>query len=130
MPAGFEKIAINSRYGNYKIGIDKDASYSIEGHARYGNINYPDNEEVDATKDKNELKVKGFVGSDRSSGSAVSINTSYGLTLIYKIRFSGNKKGITQVLLIVPEGFILTVFMYNKSCAFNNCVSCSYIPFH
>jgi len=66
------------KYGNYKIGIDKDASYGIEGHARYGGINYPGNSEVDAIKDKQELKVKGFVGSDRNSGSSVSINTSYG----------------------------------------------------
>ena len=58
--------------------MDKDASYSIEGYAKYGDINYPDNAEVDAIKDKKELKVKGFVGSDRNSGSAVSINTSYG----------------------------------------------------
>jgi hypothetical protein len=78
MPAGFEKIGINSKYSNYKIGMDKDASYSIEGYAKYGDINYPDNAEVDAIKDKKELKVKGFVGSDRNSGSAVSINTSYG----------------------------------------------------
>jgi hypothetical protein len=78
MPAGFEKIGINNKYGNYKIGIDKDASYNIEGHARYGDINYPDNSEVDAIKNKTELKVKGSVGSDKNSGSAVSINTSYG----------------------------------------------------
>jgi hypothetical protein len=78
IPAGFEKIGINNKYGNYKIGIDKDASYNIEGYAKYGGINYPDSPEVEAIKDKKELKVKGFIGTDRNSGSSVNINTSYG----------------------------------------------------
>jgi hypothetical protein len=77
MPAGFDKITIDSKYGNYKVSIDKDASYSIEGYAKYADIHYPENDQVNKIKDNNELKVKGFVGSDNNSGSSVKINTSY-----------------------------------------------------
>jgi len=42
VPAGFESIRINNSYGSYKIGISPDASYIIDGYAKYCKIYYPE----------------------------------------------------------------------------------------
>lgn len=78
MPAGFDKIRIDNKYGSYKIGIDSKASYKIDGYARYSKIHYPENADVSVDKESNEMTVKGLVGNDQNTGSTVNITTSYG----------------------------------------------------
>jgi hypothetical protein len=78
MPAGFDKIRIDNKYGKYKIGIDSKASYNIDGYARYSKIIYPENANVSLIEKSNEMTVKGLIGSDQNTNSTVNINTSYG----------------------------------------------------
>jgi len=79
MPAGFEQIKIDNSYGSYKIGISPEASYHIEGYARYCKINYPeDNSRVSRFNENTEMKVNGLIGKEESTKSTVVVNSSYG----------------------------------------------------
>ncbi len=78
MPAGFDKIRIENKYGKYKIGMDSKASYKIDGYARYSKILYPESTDVSLIQKNNEMTVKGLVGKDPNTESTVNINTSYG----------------------------------------------------
>lgn len=78
MPASFELIKISNKYGGYKIGLEDDASYKIKGHAKYGDIDYPRNGNVNRFQENNELNIEGMVGSNSNSKSQVIIETKYG----------------------------------------------------
>ena len=79
MPAGFEQIKIDNSYGSFKIGISPEASYHIDGNARYCKINYPeDNNRVSRFNENTEMKVNGLIGREESSKSTVVVNSSYG----------------------------------------------------
>ncbi|MBN1414468.1 MAG: hypothetical protein JW973_05160 [Bacteroidales bacterium] len=79
VPAGFELIKIDNSYGSYKIGISSDASYRIDGYAKYCKIHYPeDDAKVSRFNENTEMKVKGLIGKDESTKSLVLVNSSYG----------------------------------------------------
>ncbi len=77
IPATFESINIESGYGGYKIGIDKDASYALEGEASYGKINYPDIGSVSRIQESNSMKVYGKVGKDENPSATVNVRVRY-----------------------------------------------------
>jgi hypothetical protein len=78
VPAGFESIKIKTEYGNYNVYIDQDASYDLDGYAKYARINYPDNSRVSRFSENNELRVEGLVGTDDNTGSEVNVTSKYG----------------------------------------------------
>jgi hypothetical protein len=79
VPAGFESIKINNSYGSYKIGIAEDASYMIDGYAKYCKIYYPEeNSRVNRFNETTEMKINGRVGKHENPKSSVTINTNYG----------------------------------------------------
>jgi hypothetical protein len=79
VPAGFELIKVDNSYGSYKIGISTDASYQIDGYAKYCKIYYPeDNARVNRFNENTEMKVTGLIGKDENTKSSVSLNSSYG----------------------------------------------------
>jgi hypothetical protein len=79
VPAGFELIKVDNSYGSYKIGIAGDASYQINGFARYCKIYYPEeNARVSRFNENTEMKVNGRIGNDETVKSSVVINSSYG----------------------------------------------------
>ncbi len=78
IPAGFKKISIENKYGGYKMGIDPDASYYLDGEAEYAKIHYPDQGRVSRIEDNHTLKVSGNVGQESNPASVVSIRTKYG----------------------------------------------------
>jgi hypothetical protein len=78
MPQTFELIKIINRYGSYSIGIEDNASYKIEGLAKYGNISYPSNSRVNRFQETTELRVEGVIGSNANTTSKVEIDTKYG----------------------------------------------------
>ncbi|MBN1159316.1 MAG: hypothetical protein JXA61_08030 [Bacteroidales bacterium] len=78
VPEGFESITVNSSYGNIRIGIDRDASYRLDGYAKYCNIILPENNSrINRIDDDNELKVNGQVGTGQDIQSTVKISSSY-----------------------------------------------------
>jgi len=78
MSADFEKIDILNEYGNVKIGIEPTASYQLNGVAKYGDIEYPDNGRISRIKETTETTVNGTVGSNAETKSVVEIQTKYG----------------------------------------------------
>lgn len=78
VPAGFESIKIKTEYGNYNVNIDSDASYKLDGYAKYARINYPDNSRVSRFNENNEFRADGLVGTDENTGSEVKISSKYG----------------------------------------------------
>ncbi len=79
MPAGFEGISIDTKYGTYKIGLDENASYNIDGDAGYGKIYYHDTGgKVSRIQENTSMKVYGTVGPDPNPTAEVKIITKYG----------------------------------------------------
>ena len=79
IPAGFELIKVDNSYGSYRIGILPDASYKIDGFAKYCKIYYPEeNARVDRFNENTEMKVNGLIGNDDNTKSSVVLNSSYG----------------------------------------------------
>ncbi|MBN2481660.1 MAG: hypothetical protein JXB19_07970 [Bacteroidales bacterium] len=78
VPSGFENITINSSFGNIRVGIDRDASYQLDGYAKYCNIIFPENNSrVSRIDENNELKVNGLIGTIQNTKSKVTISSSY-----------------------------------------------------
>jgi hypothetical protein len=84
MPAGFEGIKINSKYGTYKIGLDEDASYKLDGEADYSKIYYHDTGKVSRIQENTSMKVYGNVGSDPDPAAEVIVYTKYGNVKLYE----------------------------------------------
>jgi len=84
VPAGFESISVDTKYGGYKLGIDASASYNLEGYAAYAKISYPDEGRVSRISENNSMKVNGTVGSDSAPQAVVKVSTKYaGVKLNY-----------------------------------------------
>lgn len=79
VPADFEQIKVENSYGSYKIAIAPEASYRIEGNARYCKIIYPeDNAKVSRFNENTDMKVSGLIGKNEATRSSVILNSSYG----------------------------------------------------
>ncbi len=74
----FENISIENQYGSIKLNIDENASYKIEGEAKYCKIFYPDNSSVSRIIENTEMQVNGIVGDNKNTTSKVKIDTKYG----------------------------------------------------
>lgn len=71
----FNKIHINTEYANASIGIDSDASYTLEAEAKYGSVNYPKDEAKVSKETEGYTKFyySGTVGEETSPQSEVII---------------------------------------------------------
>lgn len=78
IPAGFESINVNTSYGTYSMAIDPDASYLLDGNARYAKISYHDSGTVNRFNENNVMKVNGRVGNNPNTKSSVTISSNYG----------------------------------------------------
>ncbi len=76
---GFEGVKVSNSYGSYRLGIDQEASYRLNGYSKYCNISYPsENARVNRFNENNEMKVVGVIGTSSNPKAEVSINSSYG----------------------------------------------------
>ncbi len=78
--AGFNEIKIISKYANFELEIDSDASYYLEADVKYGNLDYP---ESNSNVTKNKIshvanKYEGTVGSNKNPKSKVIVNCTHG----------------------------------------------------
>jgi hypothetical protein len=79
VPADFEQIKVDNSYGAYKIAISPEASYKIEGFAKYCKIQYPEeNARVNRFNENTNMKVNGLIGNNEATKSSVILSTSYG----------------------------------------------------
>lgn len=78
IPATFTSIDINTRYGGYKIGIDNNASYELDGFAEYAKIQYHDSGNVSRIIENTSTKVYGTVGNNADPHAKVKVVSKYG----------------------------------------------------
>jgi hypothetical protein len=78
VPATFSSIDITTKYGGYRIGIDPNASYQIDGQAEYAKISYPDVGKVNRIVENTSMQVNGIVGTGTNPSATVRIITKYG----------------------------------------------------
>ncbi|MFO8234039.1 MAG: DUF4097 family beta strand repeat-containing protein [Bacteroidales bacterium] len=74
----FKKINIDNGYGRIKLGIDKEASYHLDGNADYADIKYPGGNNINKIEKNTNLKVSGIIGKNKDTKSEVKIDTKYG----------------------------------------------------
>jgi hypothetical protein len=77
IPRNFDKISIQNRYGNIRIGIAADAAYLIKSESYYCDVLFPKTETDKYIKEDNHTIVEAFVGS-RNTNSKVNIESRYG----------------------------------------------------
>jgi hypothetical protein len=78
IPVTFTSIDITNKYGGYRIGIDPEASYQIDGQAEYAKISYPDAGKVSRIVENTSMQVNGVVGKETNPDATVRIVTKYG----------------------------------------------------
>jgi hypothetical protein len=78
MPASFESVNINSRYGTIRVGLDKNASYRLDGEAGYSKIYFHDTGKVSRIQENTSMKVSGTVGPAPNPLATVKVSTRYG----------------------------------------------------
>ncbi len=78
MPASFKSVDIESKYGTVRVGIDEEASYNLDGQAKYCNINFPETGRVNRIQESNSLSVEGTVGRDSDPSATVRVVSQYG----------------------------------------------------
>ncbi|MDR2887651.1 MAG: hypothetical protein LBV26_06605 [Bacteroidales bacterium] len=79
VPAGFDTIDVDVSYLNTKLEIANDASYELNGQARYGGIRYDSDlfTVKQRIQENNSLTIAGVMGKDTSPASKVRIAASY-----------------------------------------------------
>lgn len=82
IPESFQSIKTISSYSGVKLGISSKASYKINGYVRYGNAEFPDNENVSRIVENTSTTVKGNVGGGNPT-STVTFESSYGSVNLY-----------------------------------------------
>ena len=74
---GFSEINIENSFGGIDIGIDEEASYSIDAVVKFGSLSYPKNISTISTEVEGYTTniYNGSVGSDKNSSSIITIES-------------------------------------------------------
>jgi len=82
MPATFSEIIIDNSYGSSSVGIDKAATYKLNGTATHCEIEYPEDMANFTERIKTNFKttLAGVIGKGKEAQSRVTIHSSYGGT--------------------------------------------------
>jgi len=73
----FELIDVNLEHAGVRLGMPS-TSYKINADANFGNINLPDNANVNRISKNTSTHVDGVVGSDANAKATVKIQTKFG----------------------------------------------------
>jgi hypothetical protein len=78
VPPAFQTIDIQTKYGGYRIGIDDNASYNLDGFAEYAKIQYHEAGNVSRITENTSMKVFGTVGNNPDPSASVKVVSKYG----------------------------------------------------
>lgn len=85
IPSGFESIDVDTHYTGVRLGIDENASYSLEAKTSYCGVKY--NEENFRSKrhivENNSTEINGVAGKEDPPAGTVKIAASYGNVKLY-----------------------------------------------
>jgi len=74
--AGVNNISAEMSYGNLMMRLDNGASFTVNGEAKYGGLNFPSDAKMEVHSDDSEVTVKGQIGS--SPKGKMEIEMKYG----------------------------------------------------
>lgn len=74
----FELIDVNLEHAGVRLGMPSSTSYKINADASFGNINLPDNANVNRISKNTSTHVDGVVGSEANAKATVKIQTKFG----------------------------------------------------
>lgn len=80
IPTGFESIETNTRYLGVKLGIDTDASYSLDAKLSYGDLKFDESNFQHQRRivENNRNETSGIVGKESEPSAVVKVTASYG----------------------------------------------------
>jgi Toastrack DUF4097 len=83
--AGFNQIKVKTSYGNVSLGIDENASYTLDAEAKYGSISYPKSRAHLSMESNSHVvsKYTGTIGSDKAPKSSVIIECKNASVSLY-----------------------------------------------
>jgi len=73
----FQNIKIENRYGNIRIGIDKEASYNLASDTYYCEVRHPKSTPSKYIKDNNHTIIETIIGNSNTT-SKVIVESKYG----------------------------------------------------
>lgn len=84
IPAGFDDISIEAGYTGINLGIDTQATYTLDVKTRYGSISYCEDcmDILRRVEESNSRELTAKAGNDPNSTSTVKIVSSYGAVRI------------------------------------------------
>lgn len=80
IPAGFDDIKIDAGYTGINLGIDPEASYTLDVKTRYGSLSYCENcmDVMRRIEESNSRELSARAGKDPNPSASVRIVSSYG----------------------------------------------------
>jgi hypothetical protein len=78
IPAGFESIRLMNKFATVKLGIASNASYKLDGKAKFCNFKHPQGNQLTSSSEINSYSVKGLIGNNADAKSTVTIESSFG----------------------------------------------------
>jgi hypothetical protein len=80
IPAGFEKIDVETHYMGVRLGIEENASYNLDARVSYGGLKYNEDNFKNQRRivENNSSEIEGVVGKEESPSAKVNVIASYG----------------------------------------------------
>lgn len=73
----FGDLRIDGSYAHFKINISSGTAFDIDAESSYGDIDLPDEQHLDITKDGTHKEIEGYIGSP-NSGNRIRARLRYG----------------------------------------------------
>jgi len=73
----FTSCTLIMSYGNATIDINDAASYKIKADSEYGNITFPEGNNISENSDKSLSNFDGYIGTDKTTKSTVTVDSKF-----------------------------------------------------
>lgn len=77
VPADFDAIDIDIKYGEVEIGMAPEASYRLDAAVSYCDLDYPENGKLVVDEGHTSLSVRGIIGQEQEPLATVKIKSKY-----------------------------------------------------
>ncbi len=84
MNANFDEIKLKMSYGSATIKIDESASYTLKADISYGELNYPETNNMSKVKETVSATYNGTIGTNKTPKALVTITSKYGTVNLNK----------------------------------------------
>jgi hypothetical protein len=80
VPADFSSVSIKNRFGNVTVGISSEASYLLDAHMEFCDLDFPKSKTrlTEHTEEVTSKTFRGTVGTNVNASSRVTVDSQYG----------------------------------------------------